>query len=96
MLERAIGQRPIAEIEPFKMLEAVRKYETTSRTETAHSALQFSSQKFRFAIANQFATSGTTSTSPSARRSAPQYQLFIHTQSVQVLSVGSGCAAMIG
>ena len=60
VLERAIGQRPIAEIEPFEMLEAVRKYETTSRTETARRALQFSSQVFRFAIANQLATSDPT------------------------------------
>ena len=60
LLDRAIGQRPVAEIEPFEMLEAVRKYETTGRTEAAHRALQFSSQVFRFAIANQFATSDPT------------------------------------
>ena len=60
VLERAIGQRPVAEIEPFEMLEAVRKYETTGRTETAHRALQFSSQVFRFAIANQLAATDPT------------------------------------
>ncbi|WP_068073894.1 tyrosine-type recombinase/integrase [Novosphingobium lentum] len=60
LVDRAIGQRPIGEIEPFEMLEAVRKYETTGRTEAAHRALQFSSQVFRFAIANQFAASDPT------------------------------------
>ncbi|KUR81211.1 integrase arm-type DNA-binding domain-containing protein [Novosphingobium sp. Fuku2-ISO-50] len=60
LVERAIGQRPIAEIEPFEMLEAVRKYETTGRTEAAHRAIQFSSQVFRFAIANQLAKSDPT------------------------------------
>ncbi|HMP56949.1 MAG TPA: integrase arm-type DNA-binding domain-containing protein [Novosphingobium sp.] len=60
LLERSIGQRPVAEIQPFEMLEAVRKYETTGRTEAAHRALQFSSQMFRFAIANQLAASDPT------------------------------------
>ncbi len=60
VLERAIGQRPVSEIEPFEMLEAVRKYETTGRTETAHRGLQFASQVFRYAIANQLAASDPT------------------------------------
>ncbi|MFY7835206.1 MAG: tyrosine-type recombinase/integrase [Novosphingobium sp.] len=60
LLDRTIGQRPVAEIQPFEMLEAVRKYETTGRTETAHRALQFASQVFRFAIANQLALSDPT------------------------------------
>lgn len=60
LLDRAIGQRPIAEIQPFEMLEAVRKHETTGRTEAAHRALQFASQVFRFAIAKQLATSDPT------------------------------------
>jgi hypothetical protein len=60
ILERPIGQRPVAEIQPFEMLEAVRKYETTVRTEAAHRALQFASQVFRFAIANQLAGSAPT------------------------------------
>lgn len=60
LLDRAIGQRPISEIQPFEMLEAVRKHETTGRTEAAHRALQFASQVFRFAIANQLAASDPT------------------------------------
>ncbi|MBB4615332.1 integrase [Novosphingobium taihuense] len=60
LLDRTIGQRPVAEIQPFEMLEAVRKYETTGRTEAAHRALQFASQVFRFAIANQLAPSDPT------------------------------------
>ena len=60
LLDRTIGQRPVAEIQPFEMLEAVRKYETTGRTEAARRALQFASQVFRFAIANQLASSDAT------------------------------------
>ena len=60
LLDRTIGQRPVAEIEPFELLEAVRRYETTGRTEAAHRALQFSSQVFRYAIANQLAKSDPT------------------------------------
>ncbi len=60
LLARTIGQRPVAEIQPFEMLEAVRKYETPGRTEAAHRALQFASQVFRFAIANQLAPSDPT------------------------------------
>lgn len=60
LVQRTIGTRPVAEIEPFELLESVRKYETTNRTEAAHRALQFASQVFRFAIANQFAKSDPT------------------------------------
>lgn len=60
LLERTIGQRPVAEIQPFEMLEAVRKYETSGRTEAARRAIQFASQVFRFAIANQLAASDPT------------------------------------
>ncbi len=60
LLDRTIGQRPVAEIEPFELLEAVRRYETTGRTEAAHRALQFASQVFRYAIANQLAKSDPT------------------------------------
>ena len=60
LLERKLGQHPVAEIEPFELLEAVRRYESTGRTEAAHRALQFSSQVFRYAIANQLAKSDPT------------------------------------
>lgn len=60
LVERTLGNRPISEIQPFEMLEAVRRYETTGRTEAAHRALQFSSQVFRFAIANQLTSSDPT------------------------------------
>ena len=39
LLDRTVGQRPVAEIQPFEMLEAVRKYESTGRTEAAHRAV---------------------------------------------------------
>ena len=60
LLERTLGLRPVAEIEPFELLDAVRRYESTGRTEAAHRALQFSSQVFRYAIANQLAKSDPT------------------------------------
>ena len=60
LVERTLGHRPVAEIEPYEMLDAVRKYESTKRMEAAHRALQFSSQVFRYAIANQLAKSDPT------------------------------------
>lgn len=60
LLDRAIGSRPVFQIEPFELLEAVRHYESTRRTQCAHRALQFASQVFRFAIASQMAKSDPT------------------------------------
>ncbi len=60
LLDRTLGPRPVAQIEPFELLEAVRRHESTGRTEAAHRALQFASQVFRFAIANQMAKSDPT------------------------------------
>lgn len=60
LLDRKLGQRPIGEIEPFELLEAVRRYESTGRTEAAHRALQFASQVFRFAVALQMVKADPT------------------------------------
>ena len=60
LLQRGLGSRPVSEIQPFEMLDAVRRHETTGRTEAARRALQFASQVFRFAIANQLAASDPT------------------------------------
>jgi integrase len=60
LLEKAIGHRPIAEIAPVEVLEAVRPYEAAKNDEKAHRTLQFVGQVFRFAIANQLAPSDPT------------------------------------
>ncbi len=49
----ALGNRPIAEIQPFAVLEAVRPLEAKGRLETARRTLEFIGQVFRFAVANQ-------------------------------------------
>lgn len=60
LLEKRLGARPIAEIEPFEVLDAVRPYEAAKNDEKAHRTLQFAGQVFRFAIANQQAKSDPT------------------------------------
>lgn len=41
LVDRAIGSRPISEIEPWEVLEAVRPYEKARNDEKAHRTLQF-------------------------------------------------------
>jgi integrase len=60
LVERRLGQRPVAEIAPFEILEAVRPYEAAKNDEKAHRTLQFVGQVFRYAIANQLAASDPT------------------------------------
>lgn len=60
LLQKALGNRPISEIQPFDVLEAVRPYEAAKNDEKAHRALQFVGSVFRYAIANQLATSDPT------------------------------------
>lgn len=55
VVERAIGHRPIADIQPYELLEAVRPFENSKNHEKAHRTLQFIGQVFRFAVANQIA-----------------------------------------
>lgn len=55
LVERAIGNRPIADIQPFEILDSVRPYEQAKNDEKAHRTLQFVGQVFRFAVANQLA-----------------------------------------
>ncbi len=49
----ALGNRPIAEILPLAVLEAVRPLEAKGRLETARRTLEFIGQVFRFAVVNQ-------------------------------------------
>ena len=51
LLEPSIGNRPIAEIEPFELLQAVKKIEQSGRRETARRLLAFAGRVFRYAIA---------------------------------------------
>ncbi|MCL4673769.1 MAG: integrase arm-type DNA-binding domain-containing protein [Sphingomonadaceae bacterium] len=60
LIEKPLGQRPIAEIAPFEILDAVRPFEAAKNDEKAHRTLQFIGQVFRYAIANQLAPSDPT------------------------------------
>ncbi|MGE4323674.1 MAG: tyrosine-type recombinase/integrase [Sphingobium sp.] len=60
LIEKPLGQRPVAEIAPFEILDAVRPFETAKNDEKAHRTLQFIGQVFRYAIANQLAPSDPT------------------------------------
>lgn len=55
LVDKAIGHRPIADIQPYEILDAVRPYETAKNHEKSHRTLQFVGQVFRFAVANQIA-----------------------------------------
>lgn len=55
VVDRAIGHRPIADIQPYEILDAVRPFENAKNHEKAHRTLQFIGQVFRFAVANQIA-----------------------------------------
>ena len=60
LLQKPLGNRPITEIQPFDILEAVRPFEAAKNDEKAHRALQFVGSVFRYAIANQLAVSDPT------------------------------------
>ncbi len=55
IVERPLGNRPIADILPYEILDAVRPFERAKNHEKAHRTLQFIGQVFRFAVANQLA-----------------------------------------
>ncbi len=60
LLQKAIGNRPVSEITPFEVLEAVRPYEAAKNDEKAHRTLQFVGSVYRYAVANQLASSDPT------------------------------------
>lgn len=60
LVAKALGNRPMAEIEPYEVLDAVRPYEAAKNDEKARRTLQFVGQVFRYAIANQLAKSDPT------------------------------------
>ena len=51
LLEPTIGERPIAEIEAFELLAALKKFEGAGHHETAQRLLAFSGRVFRYAVA---------------------------------------------
>jgi integrase len=55
LVEKSLGHRPIAEIQPYEVLEAVRPFEASKNDEKAHRTMQFVGQVFRYAVANQLA-----------------------------------------
>lgn len=60
LVEKPLGSRPIAEIAPFEILDAVRPFEAAKNDEKAHRTLQFVGQVFRYGVANQLAPSDPT------------------------------------
>jgi integrase len=55
LIERPLAKRPIAELQPFEILEALRPIEANGRLETAKRAKEFVGQVFRYAVALQLA-----------------------------------------
>lgn len=55
LIERPLGKRPIAELQPYEILAALRPLEASGRLETAKRAKEFVGQVFRFAVALQLA-----------------------------------------
>lgn len=53
LMARKLGHRPIADIQPYEILDAVRTFENARNLEKAHRTLQFIGQVFRYAVANQ-------------------------------------------
>ncbi len=51
LLEPTLGGRPIADIEAYELLDAVRKIEAAGHLESAKRALSFASRVFRYAVA---------------------------------------------
>jgi integrase len=51
LLEPTLGNRPIAEIEPYEILALLKRIELSGRYETAKRLLAFSSRIFRYAVA---------------------------------------------
>lgn len=60
IVRKRLGARPISEIEPYEILDAVRPFEASKNDEKAHRTLQFIGQVFRYAVANQIAKSDPT------------------------------------
>lgn len=60
LVARAIGNRPIAEIKPIDILDAVRPYEVAKNHEKARRTLEFVGAVFRYGVANQLVSADPT------------------------------------
>lgn len=60
LVARAIGSRPIAEIKPIDILDAVRPYEAAKNHEKARRTLEFVGAVFRYGVANQLVSADPT------------------------------------
>lgn len=60
LVKHSLGHRPISEIAPYEVLDAVRPYEAAKNDEKAHRTLQFIGQVFRYAVVNQLVPSDPT------------------------------------
>lgn len=60
LVSKALGRRPVADIQPAEVLAAVRPFEAARNDEKAHRALQFVGQVLRYAVALQLAKSDPT------------------------------------
>lgn len=60
LVQRSLGGRPVSEIQPFEILDAVRPFEAAKNDEKALRTLQFVGQVFRYAVANQLVASDPT------------------------------------
>jgi integrase len=57
LLSPSIGSRPVADISPHELLDALRKVEKRGRLETAHRLRSFAGRVFRYAVATGRASS---------------------------------------
>jgi integrase len=55
LMNRPLGSRPISEIQPIEILEAVRPFEAAKNIEKARRTLEFVGAVFRYAVASQLA-----------------------------------------
>lgn len=60
LLSASLGSRPLVDIQPADILDALRPIEVKGRLETARRALNFVSQVYRYAVALQLAPSDPT------------------------------------
>lgn len=60
LVARTLGSRPIAEIKPIDVLDAVRPYEAAKNHEKARRTLEFVGAVFRYGVANQIVSADPT------------------------------------
>lgn len=61
LVQLSLGGRPMSEIQPSEILDAVRPFEAAKDDEKAHRTFPFICQVFRYAVANQIVANDSTS-----------------------------------